>query len=214
MRKTSLLRRAPIVLAGGLAIAAGLCATPASAADTAVDFSCQATPPIGSAQTFDLNAGVNATAPDSVAAGSQFSITLAPDALTVPSTVSGYSIQSINDIQLTIPIPANATLLGESASGGSGIDPSGTSVAVNGNDVVITVNSSVAGGSTFTLPALTLNLQAGASGSTVQTTLGGTSYTDPGLTFTATVPVAFFTVNVPTTCYPASSQTLSTTTVS
>ncbi|MGF1431634.1 hypothetical protein [Kitasatospora sp. LaBMicrA B282] len=212
MRSKSLLSRAAITLAGGVA-AFGLFAPIAAAADNPVTFACQATPPIGSAQNFNLSAGVNATAPDSVAAGSQFTVTLAPDALTVPTTVSGYSIQSISNIQLTIPIPANATLTGESLSGGSGIDPSTASVSVNGNDLVVTVTDSVAGGNTFTLPALTLDLTAGASGSTVQTTLAGTGYSDPGLTFSATVPVAFFTVNVPTACYPATPQVLSSTSV-
>ncbi|MDH6118501.1 dehydratase [Kitasatospora sp. GAS204A] len=213
MRTKSVLSRASIALAGGLA-AVGLLAPIASAADNPVAFACQATPPIGSAQTFSLGAGVNATAPSSVAAGSQFTVTLAPDALTVPTTVSGYSIQSISNIQLTIPVPAGATLVGESLAGGSGIPDGSGSVAVSGSNLVITVNASVAGGGTFTLPALSLTLQAGASGSTITTSVAGTSYADPGLTFDATVPVAFFTVNVPTTCYPATAQTLSTTTVS
>ncbi|GAA1985226.1 cyclodehydratase [Kitasatospora viridis] len=210
MRTKSLLSRASIVLAAGLALAGPL-APLASAADTPVDYACQATPPLGSAQNFDLPAGVNATAPASVAAGSQFSITLAPDALTVPSSVSGYSVQSIGDIQLSIPVPANATLNSESLSGGSGI--SQAAVSVSGSNVVLTVNDSLPGGSTFTLPAVTLNLTAGASGGTVQTTLGGTGYSDPGLTFSATVPVAFFTVNVPTACYPAAATVLSSTTI-
>ncbi|WP_329569517.1 hypothetical protein [Kitasatospora sp. NBC_01266] len=213
MRTASVLSRASIALAGGL-VAVGLFAPlAAAAADNPVTFACQATPPIGGAQTFNLGAGVNATAPASVAAGSQFTVTLAPDALTVPTTVSGYGIQSISDIQLTVPVPTNSTLVGESLSGGSGIDPSTASVAVNGNDLVVTVTDSVAGGRTFTLPALTLTLTAGASGSTIQTSVAGTGYGDPGLTFNATVPVAFFTVNVPTSCYPATAQALSSTTV-
>lgn len=213
MRMPPRLSRASVVLAGSLA-AFGLFAPIASAADTPVSFACQATPPIGSAQTFNLAAGVNATAPASVAAGSQFTVTLAPDALTVPTTVSGYSVRSISNIKLTIPVPAGATLDGESLSGGAGINTSTASVAVNGGNLVITVTGSVAGGSTFTLPALTLTLTAGASGSTVQTALGGTSYSDAGLTFSATIPVAFFTVNVPTACYPATASVLSSTTVS
>ncbi|MFD4399171.1 cyclase [Kitasatospora sp. NPDC058478] len=209
---TSALRRASVVLAGGVA-AVGLFAPTAAAADTPVVLACQATPPIGSAQTFNLNAGVNAAAPATVAAGSQFTVTLAPDALTVPTTVGGYSIQSISNIVLTVPVPANATLTGESLTGGSGYSGS-ASVAVNNGNVVLTVNGSVDGGGTFTLPALTLNLAAGASGSVISTSVAGTSYANPGLTFTATVPVSFFTVDVPTACYPATAQALSTTTVS
>ena len=51
-----------------------------------------------------------------------------------------------------------------------------------------TVPGPIAGGSTFTLPTLTLNLTAGSSGSTTPGALAGTSYSDPGLTFTAVVP--------------------------
>ncbi|KJK55800.1 hypothetical protein [Saccharothrix sp. ST-888] len=211
MRFTSVLPRVALVLIGGL-VTAGLVAPPASAADTPVDLACQATPPIGSAQTFDLHAGVNATAPDSVAAGSRFSVTLAPDPLTVPTSVSGYTLKSISGIRLTVPVPANATLVGESITGGT--NPGSASVAVSGSDVIVTVNSSIAGGSTFTLPALTLDLTAGAAGSTVQTALGGTSYASPGLTFTATVPLGFFTVQVPTACFPSSQQILSSTNIS
>ncbi|MCX4745766.1 hypothetical protein OG455_09560 [Kitasatospora sp. NBC_01287] len=213
MRNTSVLSRAAAALVGGLA-AVALLAPAASAADTPVDFACQATPPIGSAQTFDLAAGVNATAPANVAAGSQFTITLAPDALTVPTTVSGNTIRSISNIKLTVPVPAGATLVGESLAGGAGLPAGSTSVAVSGGNLVLTVNGSVAGGKSFTLPALTLTLKAGAAGTTVQTSLAGTGYSNPGLTFTATVPVAFFTVNVPTACYPSTAQVLSSTTVS
>ncbi|MDH6125344.1 cyclase [Kitasatospora sp. GP82] len=211
MRTTSVLPRVSIVLAGGL-VAAGLFTPPASAADTSVDLACQATPPIGSAQTFSLHAGVNATAPGTVASGSQFSVTLAPDPLAVPTSVSGYTLKSISDIQLTVPVPANTTLIDESIAGGS--DPGSASVTVNGGNVIVTVTGPIAGGSTFTLPALTLDLTAGASGSTVQTALGGTSYSSPGLTFTASVPVGFFNVDVPTACFPSSNEILSSTSVS
>lgn len=211
MRTKSALSRVPIALAGALA-AVGLFAPVASAADTPIVLACQATPPIGSAQTFQLDAGVDATAPATVASGSEFAVTLAPDALTVPTSVSGYSVQSISNIQLSVPVPANATLVGESLSGGSGIGSA--SVAVKGGNVVVTVQAKVAGGHTFTLPALTLRLTAGASGSTITTSLAGTSYTSPGLTFSAAVSVAFFTVNVPTACYPSTALVLSSTTVS
>ncbi|MGE7437493.1 cyclase [Kitasatospora sp. NPDC001175] len=211
MKTRSALTRVLTVLAGGLATA-GLLAPPASAADTSLSLACQATPPIGSAQNFTLHAAVTATAPQTVAAGSQFSVTLAPDPLTVPTSVSGYTLQSISNIQLTVPVPANTTLVDESVSGGT--DPGSASVTVNGGNVVVKLSSSIAGGSTLTLPALTLDLTAGTSGSTVQTALGGTDYSNPGLTFTATVPIAFFTVDVPTACFPSPQAVLSSTSVS
>jgi dehydratase len=213
MRTASLLRRAPFLLAAAAATGA-LVAGPAAAADTSVNLACQATPPIVAAQNFSLSESVNATAPASVASGSTFTIVLAPGALTVPSSVSGYTVKSISNLKLTVQVPANATLTGESLQGGSGLGSGKTSVAASGGNVTISVPGPINGGSTFTLPTLTLTLKAGASGTTVQSTLGGTSYSSPGLTFTASVPILFINASVPTACYPSPSPVLSSTSVS
>jgi dehydratase len=197
-------------VAAGLAVL-GLAAGPASAADTPVTFDCQATPPIGSTQTFTLDAGVNGTAPDSVASGSAFTVTLSPDPLTVPTSVNGDTVNSISNLKLSLPVPAGATLTGESLSGGSGV--SGVTVAVSGSDIVISVPGPIAGGSTFTLPTLTLDLTAGAAGGDVQTQIAGTSYSDPGLTFSASVKVSILTVTVPSACYVPGSPVLTSTAV-
>ncbi|MDI5964962.1 cyclase [Streptomyces sp. SL13] len=210
MKTRSVLLRMGMPVAAGLA-AMALAASPAVAADVPVSFDCQATPPIGSAQTFTLAAGVDGTAPASVAAGSAFTATLAPDPLTVPTTVSGDTVNSISDLKLSLPVPSGATLTGESLSGGT---VSGATVAVSGGDLVISLPGPIAGGSTFTLPTLTLDLTAGASGGTVQTQIAGTSYTDPGLTFNASVSISIITVTVPTTCYIPDSPVLSSTSVS
>ncbi|MGW1895136.1 cyclase [Streptomyces sp. NPDC002004] len=212
MRPLSQLRLRTAIV-GGLALA-GLTMTPASAADAPLAFACQAKPPVGSAQTFDLSAGVEATAPESVASGSSFNVALAPQPLTVPGSVSGHTVKSIKNIQLTAAVPANATLTGESLSGGSNLGSGTPSVTVRGDDIVMTVPGPISGGSTFTLPTLTLNLTAGASGTTVDTRLVGTGYDDPGLTFTASVPILGFTVSVPTSCYPSPNPVLSSTAVS
>lgn len=205
--------RLPITAAAGLALA-GLLASPASAAGTSLNLACQAKPPIGSAQTFNLAAGVDATAPATVASSSSFNITLATEQMTVPGSVSGYTVKSIKNIVLKAPVPAGATLNGVSLSGGSGTGSGTPSVTVSGGQIVMTVPGPINGGATFTLPALALALTAGASGSTVQTQLAGTSYSNPGLTFTASVPILFTTVSVPTSCYPSPNPVLSTTTVS
>ncbi|ARP73741.1 cyclodehydratase [Streptomyces pluripotens] len=213
MRTSSVLVR-PLVAAAGCLAFAGLTVTPASAADTPVAFDCQAKPPIVSAQTFDLSAGVDATAPSTVLSGSAFNITLAPAPITVPGSVNGYTVKSIKDIKLRAVVPANAALTGESLSGGSGTGSGTPSVAVSGGDIVMTVPGPISGGSTFTLPTLTLDLVAGASGGTVDTQLAGTAYDNPGLTFTARVPILFFTADVPTSCYSSPNPVLSSTAVS
>ncbi|MFE0512936.1 cyclase [Streptomyces sp. NPDC058964] len=205
--------RNPMAVTAGLALAC-LIASPASAAETNLDMHCQATPPIGSAQTFDLSAGVDATAPDTVASGSSFSVTLATQSMTVPGSVSGYTVKSIKNITLKAPVPANATLTGTHLSGGSGTGSGTPSVSVTGGQIVMSVPGPIGGGQTFTLPALTLDLTAGASGGTVDTQLAGSGFGSPGLTFTASVPILFVTVSVPTSCYPSPNPVLTSTTIS
>jgi len=78
----------------------------------------------------------------------------------------------------------------------------------------VTVPGPIPGGATFQLPALHLTLSAsGASGTAIATRLSGTSYSDPGLTFSATVRAGIFTVNVPTSCFPNPSPVLTSTTI-
>ncbi|MFJ4013214.1 cyclase [Streptomyces sp. NPDC090026] len=208
----SALSRVPATAAGALALA-GLAAAPASAAGTVVGLDCQAKPPVGSAQTFDLDAEVEATAPVSVASGDSFTITLATQQMTVPSSVGGYTVKSLKSIKLTAPVPENAALNGVTLSGGSGTGPGEPTVSVGGGTIVLTVPGPINGGADFTLPALTLDLTAGPSGGTVETRLSGTGYNDPGLTFTASVPILFVTVNVPTSCYPSPNPVLSSTSI-
>ncbi|MDM4719309.1 cyclodehydratase [Micromonospora sp. WMMA1363] len=207
-------RRLRVLVAAAAAVAISMVsASPVSADDTAVDFACQARPPIVPAQTFGLSAGVDATAPATVASGSSFTVALAPAPLTVPGSVGGYTVREIRDLKLSIPVPANATLTGQHLSGGSGLGSAPPTVGVANGRVVVTVPGPISGGSTFTPPTLTLAMTAGASGTTVETRVAGDSYGNPGLTFTARVPILFFTANVPTSCYPSPSPVLSSTTV-
>jgi len=60
---------------------------------------------------------------------------------------------------------------------------------------------------------VTINVTANAPGS-VTSNYAGTSYTDPGMTFTTTVNAPIIgQTDVPTACYPSPSPTLTTTTV-
>lgn len=205
--------RLPMVALGAVA-AFGLASGSASAADSPLSLDCQATPPIVSPETFTIDAGVNGTAPATVAAGADFTVSLAPDPITVPGSVNGNTVNSISALKLTAPVPANATLNSETLSGGSGLGSGTPTVSVSGGVIAMTVPGPINGGSTFTLPTLNLDLTAGASGSTVQTQLAGSSYSSPGLTFTANVTASIFTVNAPTACYPSPNPVLTSTTVS
>jgi dehydratase len=212
MRSISSPVRLTSVLAAGAALGV-LTAAPATAQDAPLPLQCQASPPIISPQTFSLSAGVNAAAPSSVPSGSAFSVSIAPDALTVPGSVGGYTVGSISGLTLAMAVPSNAALDSVTLSGGSGLGDAAPSVSVSSQSIVLSVPGPIAGGASFTLPEVTLQLTAGASGATIDTQLAGSSYSDPGLTFTASVPLGFFTLSVPTACYPAPNPVLTSTAV-
>ncbi|MEU4651412.1 hypothetical protein ACIO14_21440 [Nocardia fluminea] len=107
---------------------------------------------------------------------------------------------------MTIPTPANSTLVSATASGGT---VAGT-VATSGGNVVLTVPGPIAGGTSFTPPAVTINVTAGAAGTPITSKYAGTSYSSPGMTMTTNVS---FVGNVATACYPSPSPTLTTTAV-
>ncbi|MCX4781649.1 cyclase [Streptomyces sp. NBC_01264] len=179
-----------------------------------MDFACQAKPPIVGPQAFAIPAGVTATAPDAAAAGSTFPVSLATAPITVPGGVNGYTVRSISNLKLSMPIPANAVLTGKSLSGGSGLGSGVPSLTTSGSTLLLTVPGPIGGGQTFTLPVVHLDLTAGEKGTTVSTQLAGSSYSNPGLTFNASVPIFGFPVNVPTACYPSPNPVLSSTNVS
>ncbi|WP_026423065.1 hypothetical protein [Actinokineospora inagensis] len=182
-------------------------APPASA--VAVNYSCQATA-LGSTYPFTLSQPATVTAPASVASGGSLSVVVDPDPAILPSTVGTYTLKRVENLVFKVPIPANSTYVSGSLSGGSGVGT--TSLSVTGGVATLTANGSVNGGATFELPTITLNLTAGSPG-TIQTSLYGSGYSDPGLTATGVVHVVFVDVNVPAACYPNPNPVLTTTTV-
>ncbi len=161
--------------------------------------------------TDSLSIAVATTAPVSVAHGSTFAIKVAPAAFPVPSSESGVTINSISSIVVKVPVPAGATFVSASLSGGSNIGSGTPTVALSGGNVVLTVPGPIAGGSTTQLPAVTVNLSAsGASGGSIAVKLAGTSYSSPGFTFNASTSVGTAT----NACYANPNPTLSTTAIS
>lgn len=181
----------------------------ASADTQSVNYSCQGKA-AGQTTNTTLSQNVDSTAPATVAPGGSLSITLAPEVNTVPTSAGAFTVKSVKNLTLAVPIPANATLVSFSLSGGSGYGDA--SVAQVGNNIVTTVTGPINGGAQFQLPALTLNLTAGDSG-TITTTLAGTSYDDAGLKMTTTVSVFGFPIDAPTSCYPNPAPTLTSTTI-
>lgn len=188
---------------------AGL-AAPASAATTVV-FDCEAKPPLVGNKYLKLNQDADVTAPATVAPGAALDIVIDPAPNTVPAEVSGYQVKNIKDFSLKIPIPANSTWVGADLAGGSGIGSTPPKITVSGSVATLSFPGPIAGGSTFELPTVTAHLTAGSAG-TIETKLGGSSYSDPGLTFTAVVS-AGFDVSAPTACFPNPSPTFTTTTI-
>jgi dehydratase len=185
-------------------------ATTASAEPQTVTYKLRASA-AGQSSDFTLDQGVDASAPATVAPNGALTVTIDPTPNKIPSEAGGRQVREIKGLALKLPVPANSTFTSASLSGGSGLG--GTpSVALQGNDVVLTVPGPIRGGADFELPTVTINLQAGGTG-TITTKLGGTSYDAPGLTFTAVVTVFGFPVNAAAKGYPDPNPVLTTTAI-
>jgi dehydratase len=186
-------------------------AAPASAA-TSVTFDCQADAPIVGPQKVALNQDADVTAPATVAPGGAFDVVIDPAPNTVPGEVSGNKVKNINTFALKIPIPANSSYVGADLAGGSGLGSTPPTLSVANGVATLSFPGPIAGGATFELPTVTAHLTAGQSG-TIETKLGGTSYSDPGLTFKAVASTIIGDLTAPTACFPNPSPVFTTTTI-
>ncbi|WP_030426406.1 hypothetical protein [Allokutzneria albata] len=182
-------------------------ATPAAAAPIA--YKCEATTPIGKVSA-SLNQEVTATAPATVAAGGDVAVVVDPAPNKVPAKVGNYTLKEVKNFALKVPVPANSTYVSSSVSGGSGVGEA--TVTHENGTLVLRLSGTLAGGADFELPTLTVTLKAGSSG-TIESKLGGTSFADPGLTFTATAQTILGAIDAPTACYPDPNPALTTTTI-
>jgi dehydratase len=201
-------RLAALTAAAVLSIAL---AAPASAA-TSVTFDCQADAPIVGPQKVALNQDADVTAPATVAPGGAFDVVIDPAPNTVPGEVSGNKVKNINTFALKIPIPANSSYVGADLAGGSGLGSTPPTLSVANGVATLSFPGPIAGGATFELPTVTAHLTAGQSG-TIETKLGGTSYSDPGLTFKAVASTIIGDLTAPTACFPNPSPVFTTTTI-
>ncbi|HET6710199.1 cyclase [Amycolatopsis sp.] len=186
-------------------------AAPASAATT-VTFDCQADAPIVGPQKVALDQVADVTAPPTVAPGAAFDVVIDPAPNTVPAEVSGNKVKNINTFALRIPIPANSSYVGADLTGGSGLGSTPPAISVANGVATLSFPGPIAGGATFELPTVTAHLTAGQSG-TIETKLGGTSYSDPGLTFKAVASTIIGDLTAPTACFPNPSPVFTTTTI-
>ncbi|MGP3979723.1 cyclase [Streptomyces sp. KR80] len=193
--------------AGAAALTLLLTPTPAHAAVVSVTFDCEARPPIGGPRQSTQKSDVDATAPASAAPGSALDIRLATGDMAVPADVDGYKVKEIKDIKQHAAI-TGASINAAKLDGGS--HPS--SASVSDGKITVSIPGPVPGGSTLTPPVLTAGVTAGQSGSVVSK-VAGTSYNDPGLTFTAVVSAGGLNHNVPVSCFPNPSPELTNTAI-
>ncbi len=171
-----------------------------------VGFRCQATPPIGAPQEFNLDVDVTGDAPATATTGDTVTLIITPAEMTVPADVSGYQVQSIRGLRLLVPHPANSSHLSTTVSGGT-VPASSTRTD---DTTVVAIPGPIPGGASVTLPTVTHSVR-GHSNSTITTTLAGTGHHDPGLTFTATIATFIGSIDIPVACYPDPAPTLTTT---
>lgn len=205
--KFTLLKAGTTVLAAAALVAVG---APVASAATDIVYDCQADTPLG-AENATLTQTVDATAPATAAPGAALDVVVDPAPNSVPSEVAGYTVKNVHTFTLKVPVPTNATLTGVDLTGGSGLGSEPT-WAESGGVVTVSFTGPIAGGSTFELPTITAHLTAGASGS-IDATLYGTSYDDPGLTFTTVVSTFLGDISAPTSCFPNTNPVLTSTTI-
>ncbi|TDQ00833.1 cyclase [Labedaea rhizosphaerae] len=197
-------------LAAVAATALTLVAAPNALAATDINYACQADTPLGP-QAASLTQTVDATAPATVAPGGALDVVVDPAPSTVPSDVSGFTVKNVNTFTLKVPVPANSTLTGVDLTGGTNLGGTPTWTQ-DGSLVVVTFPGPIAGGSAFELPTITAHLTAGASG-VIESGLYGTSFDDPGLTFTTVASTILGNISAPTSCYPDPNPVLTSTTI-
>jgi dehydratase len=181
-------------------------AIPASAVTQKVTFQCLAETSGGSTEG-TLIQDVDGSAPSTVEPGKDLTIVLTPAAQTIPSV--GGTIKEIKDITLKVPFPTSATYRSSSLSGGVGLGT--VALSDEGDALVITATGPVPAGTTFQLPALNISVTANNSG-TINSVLGGGSFAQPSLTFTA-IAVLGAPVDVSVSCYPDPNPVLTSTTI-
>lgn len=206
--------RFPLLKTGMAAVAAVsvvvLGAPQASAAPVDINYECQAETPLGP-QGSALTQTVDATAPATVAPGGTFDVVVDSAPNEVPSEAAGFEVDNVHSFTLKVPVPSNATLTGIELTGGSNLGGTPTS-SVSDGIVTVQFPGPIAGGSTFELPTITAHLTAGASGAS-ESTLYGTSFDDPGLTFTTVVSTIIGDISAPTSCFPNPNPVLTSTTI-
>jgi Bacterial Ig domain len=195
-------RAAAAAAAFGLGSAALVLGPPPAGA---VDITYDCTAQIGAGVAVTQAVTVNVTAPAEVNTGANIDVTVDVPESVVPATAGGVALESIQNIQFTLPIPTG-TALATATALDAGVNAPGATVTPSASAVVVTVPPPpIAAGVSWRPPRVGLTLTAtGAAGSTIQF-LAGPFNVEVNVTGIGTVPV---TCPAPTTPVVLASTTI------
>lgn len=193
-------------------------AVPAAAAPVTINLDCRSIAPIIGNQYGTQTQTIDVAAPAQVLPGATFQLTTTSAVGNIASNQGAGTISSIKNLSMRFPVPANATYVSGSLSGGFNYGPGTPTITLQGSNTAGTLLFSIPGpipaDQNFQFPSLSLTFTAtGPDHSTIVPRLGGSSYDDPGFTTTA-VATSPISADVPTSCFPiAPNPALSTTTI-
>jgi dehydratase len=167
----------------------------------------------GLSGTDSLPETLTAAAPATVKPDARFIVSLSSGAISIPTSADGVTIVDIKSLSLKVKVPANSSYVSCSFSGGSGIGTGTPKCSETNGAVTFKVPGPMDGGTTVTLPKMSVHLKAGTSG-TITSKLGGTSYTNPGLKGSADLTVLGSAVTATAVAYPDPNPVLTTTKIS
>lgn len=181
MKNKSVLRRSLTV---GVAAAIGaLLPVSAYAAPSTVAYLCPVVTPEGNPLVLNYSRGFDVEAPATVAPHSYFNVALKGDSINPLPEFN----KKVWDVEMVYELPEGARYVMHYLSGGSNLRTSKQTVTVSGSRITLSASGPFEAGKDAHLPTLNVVLRAPASGDLV-TTVGGTSYEDPGFRWTSEDP--------------------------
>lgn len=205
-------RRFGLVALVAVVLVASTACDPPVTVDTTITYDCQikTNNPLLGTVTDDLQGSYQATAPQAVKPGTNFTLTVTPQPFTLAASTSGGTVSEISNVVWRIAIPSGTTLVSQAIDGWANVGAATPTSTVSGSTVLVTVPGPVLAGVEARFPTLTMALTpTGALGSRIEPKIAGTSYTQPGLSLGAKVTGTILgTLNPTLACFPSPSGVL------
>lgn len=171
----------------------------AAVTNATVDFNCVAHAPLVGNTNVAQQLTFSTDAPAEVEAGATFNAVVSPGPIVIPTQQAPATINSITNVKMRIPVPANAQFISASLSGGVNIGSGTPSVSLQGSIIEVSMPGPLAAGATVTPPTVTALMKAtGPVGSTIQTKISEAA-SPQGYTLTVNSNYGA----IPTECVPA-----------